>query len=278
MQPGMQQPGMVPPGYQGQYMPPGYQSPYYMPPGAPGQPVHRTHLTAIIGGIIGTLGVLTVAAALFLRHPTPPLPPPPPVPSSVPTSAPPTSGPQPTTVPTGQPTGQPTAPPAPSPTGAPPPPPCSGCQTLTTNTFSLQYPSGWSVSASTNVDATLKDSNSGGILWLTAGTVQSATTAQNILQNNLTAFQKTDPNAAVCQGTSPSSGTIGGISGMEEDICYTFTPQGGSAFPVDTTVWAATNSAGTTIYVINASRATSNTKAYGTDVQPILSSITWKIS
>lgn len=59
-------PGAPPPGY-GQY-PPGYPNPYYAPAGPPPRPVHRVSWLGIMGSIIGTLGVLTACAAIFL-HP-----------------------------------------------------------------------------------------------------------------------------------------------------------------------------------------------------------------
>jgi len=127
----------------------------------------------------------------------------------------------------------------------------------------------------TNVTMTLQDepsANNWGDLWINAGTVSTPVTAQQLMQDLLTYYQQNYPDLKAC--ANPYQLTIDGVTGPAATYCYTYTPQSGSAFPSMSILWAAANSAGTTIYEFELDAPQSLTQL-PTDTGTLLQTLHW---
>ncbi len=247
--------------------------------------MHRLPFTSIVAVVIGVLGILTAAAVLFLHSSNHPMPLPPlPTLTVVPTVAPAVTGTQqPTATQVPNPTSllNPTQPPSPNPTQPPNPSPTqpAGGQVLTTQGFSIDVLSGWSVSQQQSNSALLahaSGSGTNGLLYVGAGQSSSPTTAQTILQNTLTTLQQQYPDAKQCGDLAQFA--VANIPGTAMPVCFTLTPQGGASFQALSVNWAATNSAGTTIYTLQEMGAENPPDFFNNDVPPIVKTVNWTVS
>ncbi len=144
------------------------------------------------------------------------------------------------------------------PTAAPVATQANAGQTVSTNTFSIQLPSGWQVAQQSSNEMLLTDTQTQpNSMDIGHDQSSSAQSAEGILQSILTNLQQRYPDAAQC--TDASQGTVAGVTGTHIKICYTFTPQGGAAFPAVSYAWAATDASGESVYMLQATAASSNT-------------------
>jgi hypothetical protein len=249
--------------------------------------------------MIGVLGLLA-AIGILTSHRAPVQPPVVPVTTASPTIVPvqptqvppqPTSAPvqptqpaQPTSAsvqPTqaSQPTSAPTQASLPIPTALATQPsgPTGAGQTLSTTTFSVFVPSEWQVIKQTTNpsqnEVVLQDpSTAPNGLDIFSGVSTSATTAQSVLQSVLTNAQQKYPDAQQCGNTVQS--TIGGVAGTLMPICFTITPQGGTAISVAELAWAATDPAGSTVYFVAQTAALAN-QTFFTHAGDVTKTIQW---
>ena len=311
--PGQPGPGMPPPaqGAPPAYQPPA-GAPGYGPvsPYSGAQPPHRLPMASILGVTIGLLGVIAAVAIVFGHHGAAAQPPYPPLstvaPSStvvpaakataqvtstaapasttaaLPTStyaAQPTEATQPTEVVPPTEIVQPTLPPAEptQPTGQPTQVNQGPSQSLTTTTFTVQVPTSWQVvnqkTGQTQNEIVLDDpSTAPNSLDIFAGQSSASTTAQAALQTILSNLQQQYPDAKVC-GNSQQA-TIGGIAGTAVPICFTFTPQGGTAVSSADVAWAATDQTGNNLYVAGMMAGQSN-QAFFSNAAAVLQTVQW---
>jgi hypothetical protein len=268
-------------GRTGASVPPGFVPQGYLPPNAP--PAHRLQMGTILGVTLGLIGILAVIGVLTSHHGAAPAPPAPIVATTAPTAPipatavpQPTSPNQPTAAPQPTSPGQPTA--APQPTSQPQPtaapqPTQTGGQTVSTSTFSLQVPASWQVVNKTQNEAVLTDPGSApNGLDVGAGQGSGAQTAQSVLQLILSNMQQQYPDAKQCGDTVQA--TVGGVSGTGMQICFTFTPQGGTAFSAVDGAWGAASASGSTMYWISA-MAGSDNQTFFNGVSAVVGTIQW---
>ncbi len=300
----------VPPGYQ----PPAYgataSGAVQRYSGA--QPAHRLPLASILGVTIGLLGVIAAVAIVFGHHgsnaqpPYTPLSTVAPTATAVPSSAAvvqatstvtaqPTSATQPTqagVVPTQSGTMPTSAAAAtatpfvqatqagviPTQAGVVPTQASQGStQTLTTTTFTLQVPTSWQTvnqkTGQTQNEVVLEDpSTSPDAVDIYAGQAATTTTAQTALQEVLSNLQQQYADAKVCGNSQQSS--IGGVVGTVVPICFTFTPQGGSALSAVDVAWAGTDQSGSYVYLVGMMAGESN-QTFFTNASAVLQTLQW---
>lgn len=150
-------------------------------------------------------------------------------------------------------------------------------QSLTTTTFTVQVPTSWQVvnqkTGQTQNEVVLDDpSTAPNSLDIFAGQSSASTTAQAALQTILSNLQQQYPDAKVC-GNSQQA-TIGGIAGTAVPICFTFTPQGGTAVSSADVAWAATDQTGTNLYVAGMMAGQSN-QAFFSNAAAVLQTVQW---
>ena len=96
----------------------------------------------------------------------------------------------------------------------------------------MALPSGWSVASNSSAnDLIVNGPNGLTAEWLNIQVASSATVSQ-ILQQQLAGAEKQFTNATVC--SQPQAGNVPGtpqVTGQGEILCFTITPQSGSAVP-----------------------------------------------
>ena len=150
-------------------------------------------------------------------------------------------------------------------------------QSLTTTTFTVQVPTSWQVvnqkTGQTQNEVVLEDpSTAPNSLDIFAGQSSASTTAQAALQTVLGNLQQQYPDAKVC-GNSQQA-TIGGIAGTAVPICFTFTPQGGTAVSSADVAWAGTDQSGSNLYVAGMMAGQSN-QAFFSNAAAVLQTVQW---
>jgi hypothetical protein len=232
--------------------PPSYQSPYYTPsPGYPQAPVHRTPWMLIVSAIVGLVLVMagcgTALAVINSRNHSG---------STVGSSL-----------------------PSPTPAGSPSPvgqqTPGKGAPgTASTSAVSVTVPPGW---VATTNDPTLQVTNPSG-----TGTVvmsSGAQTAQSAQQMKATADQSLTnqfPDLKTCPNTKTTNGTVGGVSGIWWELCFTAT-SGGQSYAGAMTIFAGVNAGGTVGYAVILLTQASQMNAFINEAKPVLQSIKWKL-
>ncbi len=229
--------------------PPAYQSPYYAP-GAGGfqAPVHRTPWVLIVSAVIGLIVVMagcgTAYAFLNARNQT-------------------SAG----------------VLPSPSPAGTPSPvqttTPPAGSSTASTSAESVTLPPGW---AATNSDPTLTVTNptGDGSVVISSGVDNPPQTAQQIKDEITKQLTTKFPDTRTCSGTTTTNGSIGGVSGIWWQLCFTVT-SGGQSFPGEFSLWAGANSSGSIGYGVILFTLASRMSAFTNEAKPLLASIQWKL-
>ena len=249
--PGTPPPMMGPP----PSMPPPSFSPFYAPSaGAPQAPVHRTPWVLIISGVVVLLVVMvgcgTTLAILNARN----------------SNQPSTSG---LGLPSPTPAGTPTPIQQASPT------PIGGATTASTSAVSVTVPPGWAATKS-DPTVTLTNSSGNGSIAVSSGTQSPPMTAQQIRDYLDKALTAQYPDTRICPSTTTTNGSVGGISGIWWQLCFTVT-QGGQSFPAAMTIWAAANSTGSIGYGVLLFTLASNMNAFLNEAKPVLASIQWKL-
>jgi hypothetical protein len=141
-----------------------------------------------------------------------------------------------TTTPTPAPTQRPT----PTPTAAPTPTPRGGGgATIKTSSFQVSAP-GWKILKQDSQSVTLLSPQGDGSLYIAAGALQSKTDTQSFITATLTDVAKKYPDAKFC--LKPVAEAHGGKDGILVGVCFTFTPNSGSAFPAAYVLWASVDS------------------------------------
>ncbi|HEX9095953.1 MAG TPA: zinc ribbon domain-containing protein [Candidatus Dormibacteraeota bacterium] len=230
--------------------PPTYQSPYYAPAaGAYQAPVHRTPWVLIISAVLGLVVIMagcgTAYAFLNARNNQ--------ASSDV--------------LPSPSPAGTP----SPIQTASPP----AGSSTASTSAETVTLPPGW---AATNSDPTITVTNptGDGSVVISSGADNPTQTAQQIkddLDKQLTAKF---PDTRTCPGSTTTNGSVGGVSGIWWQMCFTATA-GGQSFPGEFSLWAGANSSGSIGYGVILFTLQSRMSAFMNDAKPVLASIQWKL-
>ena len=115
-----------------------------------------------------------------------------------------------------------------------------------------------------------------GVVWMDSGHFSPPTTAQQIkqkLDQNLAADY---PDTRACPNTTTTNGSVGGVSGIWWQVCFTMA-QGGQSFAGEMTEFAATNSGGVVGYFIQVFTLASRMNTFFNDAKPVLASVQWKL-
>ena len=153
--------------------------------------------------------------------------------TTVPTTSPPATV-APTTAPpaTGGPITSPSASTTTAPGATTTTPAGSSGQTVHNSVASVSLPSGWSVGSNSSVDDLFINGPNGLAVEFLNAQVASSVTVSQILQEQLAAAEKQYTSAEVC--SQPQAGDVPGtpqVPGDGEILCFTVTPQNGSAVP-----------------------------------------------
>ena len=230
--------------------PPVYQSPYYAPtPGVYQPPVHRTPWVLIVSAVVGLIVVMagcgTAFALINARNNQ--------------TSS--------------------DVLPSPSPAGTPSPvqttSPPAGASTSSTSAVSVTLPSGW---AATKNDPSITVTNPAGdaSVVITSGVDNPTQTAQQIKDDVDKQLTAKYPDTRACPGTATTTGSVGGISGIWWQLCFTAT-SGGQSFLAEFSLWAGANSSGSIGYGVILFSLQSRMAAFMNEAKPLLASIQWKL-
>ncbi|TMB96899.1 MAG: zinc ribbon domain-containing protein [Chloroflexi bacterium] len=232
--------------------PPSYQSPYYAPPpGYPQPPVHRTPWLLIISAIVGLVllmaGCGTALAMINARN----------QPGSTVGS----DLPSPTPAGTPSPVGQQT-------------PSKGGANAASTSSVSATVPPGW---VATTKDPVLQVTNPAGTgtIVMSSGS-QTAQSAQQMKDAADQSLINQFPDIKACPNTKTTSGTVGGVSGIWWELCFTST-SGGQSFAGAMTIFVGVNAGGTVGYAVILLTQASQMNAFITEAKPVLQSIKWKL-
>src|SRR5437870_2664365 len=232
--------------------PPSYQSPYYAPP--PGYlqpPVHRTSWMLIIGAIVGLVvlmaGCGTALALINARNQSSPT-----VGSNLPS---------PTPAGTPSPIGQQT-------------PGKGAATTASSSAVSVNVPPGW---VATTKDPVVQVTNpaGNGTIVMSSGT-QTAQSAQQMKDSADQSLTNQFPDIKTCPNTKTTSGTVGGVSGIWWELCFTST-SGAQSFAGAMTIFVGVNAGGTIGYAVILLTQASQMNAFITEAKPVLQSIKWKL-
>ncbi len=231
--------------------PPSYQSPYYAPPpGYPLTPVHRTPWMLIISAIVGLVVIMagcgTALAVINARN---------------------QSGTVGSTLP------------SPTPAGTPSPviqqtPGKGGPTTASTSAVSVTVPAGW---VATTKDPTLQVTNpaGNGTVVMSSG-AQIAQSAQQMKDTADQSLTNQFPDIKTCPNTKTTNGTVGGVSGIWWELCFTST-SGGQSYAGAMTIFAGVNAGGTVGYAVILLTLAAQMNAFINEAKPVLQSIKWKL-
>ncbi len=153
--------------------------------------------------------------------------------------------------------------------------PSSKGKLLKTNTFCVTLVKDFSVIDKGTSYASLKDTVSTGVwgtIYIQAGKLSTPSSVTEWLQSMLSGYQKSYPDVQSCG--SQSQVIVDGQTGTLVAICYTVTPQGGSAFAAESELWAATAKQGSSIYSFAINSATDVPQVI-TDSEKLLSTLHW---
>ena len=237
--------------------PPAYQTPFYAPaPGYAPAPVHRTPWMVIIGVVAALVlvmaGVGTVLA-VGLSHST---------------------GNQAAST-----VGELSSP---SPAGPPSPIPTPSVQASASTasssdgTVTVPVPDGWSVQSTDGDTVGLLDPDSTGAIEVSSGTVSPPTTALQAKGEVDAVFKQQFPDTKPCAGSKTTNASIGGVTGIEWQLCFTVT-SGAQAMPFAALMFVATNGAGTTGYAVEIIAPAGNFATVVNESAPILKGIVWHL-
>lgn len=237
--------------------PPAYQSPYYAPqPGYAPPPVHRTPWLAIIGVVVALVlvmaGVGTVLAVGLSRSNNN---------QAVNTVGDLTS---------------------PSPAGTPSPIPTpsvqasAGTASSSGGTVTVPVPDGWSVQSTDADSVSLIDPDSTGAIEVSSGSVSPPTTALQAKDQVDAGFKQQFPDTKPCAGSGTTNASIGGVTGIEWQMCFTVT-SGAQAVPFAALLFVATNGAGTVGYAVAILAPAGNLGTAVSESAPILKGIVWHL-
>jgi hypothetical protein len=102
-------------------------------------------------------------------------------------------------------------------------------------------------------------------------------TAQQIKDALDKEFTAKFPDTRTCPNTTTTNGSIGGVSGIWWQLCFTVTSGGGQSFPAEFSLWAGANSSGSIGYGVILFAQQSRMSAFMNEAKPVLASIQWKL-
>jgi hypothetical protein len=139
----------------------------------------------------------------------------------------------------------------------------------------VTLPPGW---AATNSDPTLTVTNptGDGSVVISSGVDSPTATAQQIKDQLTKQLTAKFPDTRTCSGTTTTNGSIGGVSGIWWQLCFTVT-SGGQSFPGEFSLWAGANSSGSIGYGVILFTLESRMSAFMNEAKPLLASIHWKL-
>jgi hypothetical protein len=236
--------------------PPVYQSPYFAPSaGYPQPPVHRTPWMLIISAVVGLVVVMagcgTAIAVLESKNQSNNI-----VGSTLPS-------PTPATTPT------PVAQPSPTPAQG-------GGPTQSTSAVSVKVPAGWVVSKS-DPTITLTDPAGNASIAISSGIQSPAQNPQQMKESADQQLTSQFPDTKICPGSKTTSGSVGGISGIWWELCFTVT-SGAQSFPGAMTIFAGSSADGTTGYAVILFTMASDMNLFITEAKPVVQSIQWLLT
>jgi hypothetical protein len=139
--------------------------------------------------------------------------------------------------------------------------------------------SGWSVGSSSSADDLFLNGPNGLAVEFVNAQVASSVTLSQILQEQLAAAEKQYTNAEVC--SQPQAGDVPGtpqVTGEGEILCFTITPQNGSAVPYAEAIFdgLVSSSSGQLAVIAFGYFPQSTTSAdVKQDLVPVLDSVHW---
>jgi hypothetical protein len=249
-----------PPGPPPAFAPPavggGYHSPYYAPPPGVRAPVHRTHWTMIIAGVIALVVVMagagTALAVLGSRG----------SPSTTTTAI--TSDlPSPSPGVSQGPVGVPSS--------------SSSAGIASTNGFTVPVPAGWTVQRKDTESILLYDPDITGSVTVSSGASSPAQTAQDNKNTVDSFFRGQAPDVRNCPNTSVTSSTFNGANGIAWTLCFTLTTAGHST-PATASLFAGANASGSVNYIVMVVTRDGNLPTYLITARPVLQGVHWKLS
>ena len=170
--------------------------------------------------------------------------------------------------------------PSPTPAGTPSPtsPSTAGsgnAGSASTSAVSVTVPPGW---VATNKEPALQvtDPAGTGTIVMSSGSqrAQSAQQMKDLADQTLT---NQFPDIKTCPNTKTTDGTVGGVSGIWWELCFTST-SGGQSFAGAMTIFVGVNAGGTVGYAVILLTHASQMNAFITEAKPVLQSIKWKLS
>jgi hypothetical protein len=229
-----------------------YASPYYAPAGAlPQAPVHRTPWVLIVSAVVvlilvaagfGTAFTLLGNKANFSGG----------IPGDLPSPSPAGSP---------SPVGSPTAPQGP---------------TATNDVVTIPVPSGWTVSSKDSQSITLADPNGLGYVSVASGSQSPKMTAQQQKAGVDAGLKSKYPDTAPCGNSRTTTGSLGGVSGIFWQLCYTIV-SGGRSLPAEASMFVGTNADGSVWYGVILITAQTYMTNLTEESAPILKGIVWKL-
>ena len=290
-----------PPGGGGYYPSP----PAPTPPGRPRGRRNAVGIGAAVGGVLVLAVVVGLVVPKLISHnPTPTTvpnaapggsvttttsPPSPSTTAATPsttlaqagtTTSPPATFASPTTPPaTGAPTTSPPASTTTAPATTTTTPGGSAGQTAHNSVASVALASGWSVGSSSSADDLFLNGPNGLAAEFVNAQVTSSVTVSQILQEQLAAAEKQYTNAEVC--SQPQAGDVPGtpqVPGEGEILCFTVTPQNGSAVPYAEAIFdglASTSSGQLAVIAFGYFPQSTTSTDVKQDLVPVLDSVHW---
>jgi hypothetical protein len=170
--------------------------------------------------------------------------------------------------------------PSPTPAGTPSPvskstPGTGSATTASTSAVSVTVPPGW---VATTKDPALQVTDPAGrgtvVMSSGAQTAQSAQQMKDAADQSLT---NQFPDIKTCPNTKTTNGSVGGVSGIWWELCFTST-SGGQSYAGAMTIFVGVNAGGTTGYAVILLTQQSQMNAFITEAKPVLQSIKWKLS
>jgi hypothetical protein len=126
------------------------------------------------------------------------------------------------------------------------------------------------------VTITVTNPTGDGSVVVSSGADNPPLTAQQIKDELIKQLTAKFPDTRTCSGTTTTNGSIGGVSGIWWQLCFTVT-SGGQSFPGEFSLWAGANSSGSIGYGVILFTLQSRMSAFMNEAKPVLASIQWKL-
>lgn len=229
-----------------------YASPYYTPAAAaPAAPVHRTPWMLIIAAVVGLVVVMAgcgTAIALLGNKAS----------SSSGIAA---------DVPSPTPAGSPSPVASPSPPQGP---------TASNDAETVPVPAGWVVVSKDNNTISLTDPSGLGYMAVVSGVQNPPMSAQQQKADLDSSLKTKYPDTIECGNTHTIPGSLGGVSGLFWQLCFTLV-SGGRSLPAEASMFVGTNKDGSVVYGVVLETAQTYMQNFTTESAPVLKGILWKL-